>query len=35
MATEKNVFNLNNGFTDLWTSVLTPLNPDLSIDLKK
>jgi 4-hydroxy-tetrahydrodipicolinate synthase len=35
MASEKTVTNLNNGFTELWTSVLTPLNPDLSIDTTK
>ena len=35
MSNDKNVFNLNNGFTDLWTSVLTPLNADFSIDTNK
>lgn len=32
---ETAVHNLNNGFTGLWSSVLTPLNEDLSIDVEK
>ena len=35
MTNDKNIFNLNNGFTDLWTSVMTPLNADFSIDINK
>ena len=32
---ETAVHNLNNGFTGLWASVLTPLKDDLSIDVDK
>ena len=35
MSNDKNVFNLNNGFTDLWASVLAPLNTDFSININK
>jgi hypothetical protein len=35
MSNDKNIFNLNNGFTNLWTSVLTPLNADFLIDINK